>query len=301
VTICIAALFRWNYGTNEQPNWQYAALAISDRMITTGDVTYEPNQTKIAQFTPTTMGLIAGDYSISPERIANLYGHAVQEIKLKQAEDIYLAPLGLNSDSFLAQQKDMAPHFVSLLTEQMQAYPGEDVDALIIGAHDGIINIYGVDRMGIVYCYDDVGFAAIGSGSGHVKSRLTQVGYTSHNLEIAPALAITYAAKKISQVAPGVGVHEDIHLVFKDHYEMLPYDWWVAVRDLYDEYRPKAEALSQEYVTKLRDTIIKPKTTVQNESEKGIAGSDAQANERPSAPAAQAAPRNEAGPKLIKS
>jgi len=213
VTVCIAALSQWNYGTRANPDPGHLVIVLTDRMITAGDVQYEPQQTKHAHITPNILLVIAGDYSThsraikkitehfqiipsaSPESVAIFYGRSIQELKLKEAEDLYLAPLGLNSDSFLAQQKDMAPHFVSLLTEQMQAYRGEEIDALVVGSERGAVAIYAVDTKGMISCHDDVGFAAIGSGSWHAKSRLMQFGHVNSNT-FATALTVTYAAKK---------------------------------------------------------------------------------------------------------
>lgn len=312
MTVCVAALCRWNYGTAAEGDTRHAVIVMTDRMITAGDVQYEPPQTKHAHITPTIMLVIAGDYSLhsqaikktvqrfetsssaTPEQVAAFYGRAIQSIKLKEAEDIFLAPLGLNSDSFLAQQKDMAPHFVSLLTDQMQAYRGEETDALIIGASDGVVDIYGVDAKGMVACRNDVGFAAIGSGSWHVKSRLMSVGY-SNSSSFAAALSFVYAAKKAAEVAPGVGRNTDILLVFKNGYEKLRPDVANKLHELYAEYAPKAYALGTEYIEKVQDYISKPIVQDSDEQPKGLPGGNAQTNERDTPPAAETPQRNEAG------
>jgi len=213
MTVCITTLFQWNYGSRHSARPAPAALVVTDRMITAGDVQYEPQQTKTAQITPHTLLVIAGDYSLhsqalkatfvnfredrtaSPEDIARFYARKIQEIKTREAEDLYLAPLGLNTDTFLAQQKEMAPHLASHLTEQMQSYRGEEVDALVIGSSGDYVQLYGIDSKGIISCFDDVGFAAIGSGAWHAKSRLMQAGYTNQTV-FARAAALTFAAKK---------------------------------------------------------------------------------------------------------
>ena len=64
MTVCIATLFQWNYASKDTPAVGTAALVLTDRMITAGDVQYEPRQTKIAHITPTTLLVIAGDYSL---------------------------------------------------------------------------------------------------------------------------------------------------------------------------------------------------------------------------------------------
>jgi 20S proteasome alpha/beta subunit len=234
VTVCIAALFRWNYAPAGEPErLGVAAITASDRMITAGDVQYEPQQLKVAHVTERILILIAGDFSmhtqaikatiaqtrgnpnVKPHDVAVIYGKAVQAIKHRQAEDLFLAPLGLNTDTFFAQQKEMSEPFVSTLTSQMQNYRGDDVEALVVGSDNDIAQIYAVESNGVVNCFDDVGFAAIGIGAWHAKSRLMQFGYTNM-ARFAPALAAVLAAKKSAEIAPGIGSNTDIHLIFKD-------------------------------------------------------------------------------------
>lgn len=304
VTVCIAAIFSWNYSTLASPQPGPAAMILSDRMITAGDVQYEPQQTKVAYITPRVLLVIAGDYSLhsqairktaehfqkdpnaSPECVAVFYGRSVQALKLKEAEDLYLAPLGLNSDSFLAQQKDMAPHFVSLLTDQMQAYRGEEVDSLIVGSAGSVIDIYGVDTKGMIACYNDVGFAAIGSGAWHAKSRLMQAGYVN-TTSFAAALSFGFAAKKAAELAPGIGVNTDITLVFKSGYEHLRPDVANRVHELYLEYIPKVHALGGEYINKVQEFISKPTLQLAGNLSKGVPGGNAQTVEGASTPAAE--------------
>jgi hypothetical protein len=223
VTVCIATLFQWNYAdAGQPPNFGMAAIAASDRMITAGDVQYEPSQQKVLFLFPRIIILVAGDYSLhtqalkstiaqlkgtqnpEPKNVAAIYGGAVQAVQRKAAEDMILAPLGLNTDSFLAQQKDMSNAFVSDIAHQLQNYVGEEVEALVVGiGGDDTAQIYEINRHGNVSCYDDVGFAAIGIGGWHARSRLMQTGFVKV-LNFAPALAATYAAKKAAEIAPGV-------------------------------------------------------------------------------------------------
>lgn len=120
MTVCVAALFNFLY----PDGLGKVAVVMCDRKITTGDVEYEPNQQKIAYVTKRAIITIAGDYSIhseairltteqlkdrqdaAPQAVASIYGQAIQSVKRKQAEDIYLAPLGSNIDMFLAQQNE---------------------------------------------------------------------------------------------------------------------------------------------------------------------------------------------------
>jgi hypothetical protein len=199
-------------------------------MITAGDVEYEPNQLKVAYISKNAIIVIAGQYPMHsqalkelvkradikaetpPETIANLYGKAIQKIRMRLAEDAILAPFGMNTDTFIAQQRDMSAGFVERITTQIQEFQGPAIEALVIGMEYNQAEIWGVDYQGTARCFDDVGFHAIGIGAGHASLSLMQTGYTN-NWRFPDALAATYNAKKIAETAPGVGSHTDIHLI----------------------------------------------------------------------------------------
>jgi 20S proteasome alpha/beta subunit len=272
VTVCIAGIFTWNYAAADKPpDLGSAALVFSDRMLTAGDVQYEPSQQKVAHINSTTLISVAGDFAIhseaikdtlkktdsktSPQNIATIYGQAIQTIKRREAEDLYLAPLGLNTDTFLAQQREMSEPFVSVLREQMQNHRSEEVAALVVGSdvvHDQrSVRIFEVNTHGMVSCHDDVAFAAIGSGAWHAKSRLMQFGWVRQIL-LAPALSAVYAAKKAAEVAPGVGKNAtDMQIVFRDHIEYLREDVAKELPNFYRRYEEKHADLSRRVIEEL--------------------------------------------------
>jgi 20S proteasome alpha/beta subunit len=314
VTVCVAALFRWNYSTAPGViNHGVAALTLSDRMITAGDVQYEPQQQKIAQLNARTLALIAGDFSIHsqaiqkvakdvakridlhPSEIARLYGRAIQEIKLQQAEDIFLAPLGLNTDTLLAQQRDISADFVDGIKRQMQGYRGEDVEALIVGGDGTNAHVYGVDTRGIINCADDVGFGAIGIGAWHAKSILMQLGYVNTFI-LAPALAAAYAAKKAAEIAPGVGWATDINLVFNDHTEPMVPVLFEGIEGIYRDYLSELMGLRERNVTRLAEVINSLSSEPKNAEGIRPIGESPQGNGGPSAATTEAAPGNEEAP-----
>ncbi len=278
VTVCVAALFRWNYGTKDSPSLGVAAITASDRKITAGDVEYEPQQLKIAFITPRAIVLIAGDYSlhseailetrkqirddfsVPPQNIALIYGRSIQAIKRRQAEDLYLAPLGMNTDTFIAQQRELSESFVDRVTRQIQNYKGEDVEALIVGSDGENAHIYAVDTRGMISCLNDVGFAAIGIGAWHAKSRLMQAGYVN-TVTFAPALSAVLAAKKAAEVAPGVGTDTDIHIIFKSNVETLRRDIAIKLLELYESYKNERLSLDQRTVNELQNFIDSLGTT----------------------------------------
>jgi 20S proteasome alpha/beta subunit len=276
VTVCVATLFHWNYASaGEAARFGVGGIAASDRMITAGDVKYEPHQLKFAEMTPRTIVLVAGDYAVhsqaiqntvkmvktsrdqSPENIARLYGKSIQAIKQREAEDLYLAPLGMNSDTFVAQQKDMTDGFIERITSQLQSYEGEFVEALLIGSDTENAHLYSIDTRGIAHCMDDVGFAAIGIGAWHAKSRLMQMGYTNRS-NLAPALAATFSAKRAADIAPGVGETTDVRIVLKDGHFPL---WDHVSSKMHDLYKHVADGVSElvvEAVKELDEFITNP-------------------------------------------
>jgi 20S proteasome alpha/beta subunit len=273
VTVCIATLFQWNYAVKGEPNmYGTCALVASDRMITAGDVEYEPQQLKVAYIAPNAMLLIAGQYPThtqaiqqvvkqlrsrpesTPETIAALYGKAIQKIRLQLAEDKYLAPFGMNTDTFIAQQRDMSQAFVATITQQLQDFDGPDTEALIVGTEEDRAQIWSVDYKGTSRCFDDVGFHAIGIGAGHASLSLMQAGYTNQWF-FANALATIYAAKKVAETAPGVGTNTDIHLVNKFGAAKL---WPAAFESLekgYQKYREANAKLVLDAVQELHEAM----------------------------------------------
>lgn len=321
VTVCIAALFNWNYSPPGEPPKDIgkAALVASDRMITTGNVQYEPNQSKFSRIADNAIILISGDYSIhsealkdthaqlkgdqtrAPKDIAIIYGRAIQAIKRRQAEDIYLAPLGLNTDSFLGQQKEFSIELTNAIIQNLQSFEGEEVDAIVIGSSilsggpNAVTQIHLVDTKGRVSCEDDVGFAAIGIGAWHARSRLMQAGYTS-NFSFAQSLAAIYGAKKSSEISPGVGVYTDFQLVLRD--AIIPLWPHVAdkLRDLYLDFEDKRRVLVTDAVNQLQDFINLPHTQPEAlDVEKGQIARNKDSNGSSAAPAPKAAQGNEVG------
>ena len=248
----------------------YAAITASDKMITAGDVQYEPSQQKVAEITPRILLLIAGDFAThseaiqatkadlkgdenaSPHRVAIIYGQALQRIKRREAEDIFLAPFSMNTDSFLSQQNDLKDSFVSDLKDQLQGFQGQDVESLIVGTDDISPHIYWVDRNGSVRCMDDVSFHAIGIGAWHAKSQLMQAKYIK-NTYFSTALTQIYAAKRRAEIAPGVGALTDIHIVGRGVHVPLNPDLMKQLEIQYQAYSKKHDKISEKSANNLQE------------------------------------------------
>ena len=146
----------------------------------------------------------------------------------------------------------------------------------------------------MVSCLDDLGYGAIGIGAWHAKSRFMQSRYTNASY-LSVALATAYAAKRSAEVAPGVGKQAtDINFITRDGWLRI----WPRVapklRAIYDQYAHGRGILEQIGIDQLQAAITDPHRD--EPEEQGTAqssGGSAQADERPSAPATEAAPKDE--------
>jgi hypothetical protein len=220
----------------------------SDRMITTGDIEYEPLLTEQTPVRTSTLKVIhlsnsiavmtAGDVSIHSEIIQNLtktvgaritqdpsnwwnlgevtqiYVRYYDDLRRRRAESAILSPLGLSNETFIDRQSGMSSEFIQTITHQLTTFDMPIVEAIITGvdregSHIYVLNNYNRNRSCLVSCADIIGFAAIGSGSHHAESSFMLAGH-HRNSPIPDTLFLTYLAKKRAEVAPGVGAETDM-------------------------------------------------------------------------------------------
>lgn len=126
MTVCVAVI-----------SVDSAVLGMSDRMLTAGDVQFQPSSSKIWQLTNSITMMVAGDIGtqteihadvvksvtsaltqqpkewLRVETVAEYYRHAYFGLQRRRAERRILEPLGLNTHSFLARQSSMDTDLVS--------------------------------------------------------------------------------------------------------------------------------------------------------------------------------------------
>jgi hypothetical protein len=236
VTVCIAAIAEKN-----------TLIGVSDRMLTAGDVEFEPGQAKMWAFSSSIWALIAGDMGIQAEifkrtgmevhgwinaeptkwvavkDVAESYCKHYRELLRTQAEAAILRPLGLDFPSFLAKQSSMQGDLVASVAERLSTYEfSSALETIFIGRdNDGPLNPNGEK---LVYCqlYEadgskltsltTVGFAAIGIGKFHAESQFMFSGHWPSKA-FHETLLLSYAAKKRAEVAPGVGKDTDMVVI----------------------------------------------------------------------------------------
>jgi hypothetical protein len=234
VTVCVAAL-----GSGR-------VVGVSDRMITAGDIQYEPQQAKVWPLTSSIAAMYSGDTAIQTEvlkdtalrigpkisanptewlsvrEVAQTYGECFQTARLIRAERAILRPLGLTTQLFLDQMQTMDSDVVRQLVNKLDSYQFfEPNSALIVGVdEDGYqepgkkrayAHIY-VAHEAEVTCQDRVGFAAIGIGTSHAESQFMFAGYDS-KWTFPKTLLLAHAAKKRAEASPGVGRATDMFAI----------------------------------------------------------------------------------------
>jgi hypothetical protein len=299
MTVCIAAMFNWNYGDLKTPNFGKAILTVADRQLTAGDVEYEPRQLKMSFLTSRALLLFAGDVTVHSEAvlrtmrqvqavpesdpgiIAELYAGFLREIKFRYGVQKYLSPLGLDQESFYSSHRDFAPEFLGRLTDQLQSYDGPSTEAIIAGTDGNSLQIWVVDEESKVSNHSDIGFAAIGIGAWHAKSTLMAARFTN-NLPFAAVLAFAYAAKKRAQIAPGVGNETDIHLITKQGWEPLLPETKTFLQNTYTEFEERRDKLALEMIEKIDDFIAKKSTSSPKEQQSPTSPIDDPSHQPPS-------------------
>ncbi len=184
VTICIASM-----SVFELDNYNYPMLiTATDRMLTSGDIQFEPYQTKVATLHTGILALVAGDASfqisvvndtfdllegevdVTVKRAAEVYSEVFSRYRREQAELKYLSPLGLTIESFFQNQKHMSQETIDNIMYKLEGN-GISAHAIISGVDPkGYVHIYTVKDPGKIVCQVAVGFAAIGAGEWHAQS-----------------------------------------------------------------------------------------------------------------------------------
>jgi len=202
----------------------------ADRMITAGDIQYEPPQTKIYLLGPRVFALTAGDLipqsAICKRTFAEFQGnsnasvldvaegyarHFVDYLRNRNVAE-FLTPVGLTLEEF---HKNLAKENTAFTKDTLRRlYSSELETETIIAGIDALgPHIYKViDPTGVVETHDDVGFASIGVGAWHAQSQFMQMAYT-RTWSFPWTLFLIYLAMKRSQIAPGVGKAIDMWMI----------------------------------------------------------------------------------------
>lgn len=276
MTVCVAAICE--SGT---------ILTASDRMITSQDVQFEPEYQKWVGLTNSIVAMVAGDSILQTEIIrlllpeigrritanpaewlnvrdaAILYTNYYNEIRQRRVETNILAPLFLDRQIFISRQQEMLPEFVREIGATLLSFEMPEIWTIIAGVDTSGPHIY-VIRNADIYCYDAIGFAAIGIGQGHANSQFMLARHTTIR-PLPQTLLLTYTAKKRAEVAPGVGTDTDMNMVGPQLGSLTPIGQHVQqelekeyqkIRDGENRLTTEAEERIVRYVEELTEAAI---------------------------------------------
>ena len=127
-----------------------------------------------------------------------------QEIRKRQIEERILKPKGFeNLEHFYQVQSRLIPD-VAMTTQMRIDQYKYGLEILVAGVDNDRARLYGIFDPGTSYCFDSIGFHAIGSGAPHALNTLI-VREANGGERLHETIMIVYEAKKISERAPGVG------------------------------------------------------------------------------------------------
>jgi len=278
LTVCIAVIYNDN-----------AVLGASDRMLTGGDIQFEPPARKIFPVTKSIAIMTAGDASIqaqlierdynfvkekveaepnnwiSVEEVAKNHRDSYIRLRRERAEIEILAPYNLDYQLFLDRQDDLSDDFVRDISYKLENFTlvDEDVASIITGVDDTGPHIYVVSNDHLSSS-DTVGFAAVGIGRHHSLSHLMLAKH-SRNTPEAKALLSLHRAKKKAEVSPGVGEETDMFVAGPNKgtfnwlvpTEALKVDIVSDLDGFYDSYKTNLEAIDKADEQKVQDYLSK--------------------------------------------
>jgi 20S proteasome alpha/beta subunit len=226
MTVCIAAV------CNVGPGKPVFVVAASDRMITIGEIEYEPDQTKAVELGTSTIGLLAGDMQVHaavvPETMAQLKELTsnrdpprltVQEIaeayakqfayyRRSLAEREVLFPRGWDFERFARLQSTLPHYQVQDIDARLVAH-ALDASAIIAGLDHTGAHIYVVRDPGVAESFNTPFFACIGTGRDIARTQFMLAKFEKR-WPLPNALWLTFSAKARAEVAGGVGPQTDL-------------------------------------------------------------------------------------------
>ena len=256
MTICIAA----------NCDKRTAVVVASDRMLSAPFLTLEFDhpEAKIDQLSKTCVGLTAGDALVATDLYAGSAGLANQlqdpqvqliaenikkrfvDIRKNLINERVFQPRGLSLDDFYlgGMIKHIPSDLAMLLDSQVQQ--GRLEASIIVAGVDGSgAHIYGVEDPGTSACYDRLGYHA--TGSGHRHALLNLVSARQHwTLGINQTVHNVFEAKKQAELAQGVGIATEMHVITASGIRILTADDLNALGALHKKkIKPEMEEVTK--------------------------------------------------------
>jgi len=228
------------------------AIAVSDRMLSTSDMTltFERDEPKIEIITNKSLVLTAGTIdepdlirdvkqkARGKERIrdiADLFKEAYKDLRCKHIEDEILNPLaGLNTfREYNERQRILHDSMVFDLNERIRKYD-VGLALLLVGLDDQKGHIISIMNPGMWKNFDNLGFLYLDMGERHADNVFAWYQYTL-GIPLNDALYISFEAKKKSEVAGGVGQSTDMMIIDDDGIKVVEEATIDKLEEIYNE------------------------------------------------------------------
>lgn len=226
-------------------------VALSDRMVTTGDMTlgFESPNRKAEVITDRSAVLIAGsvhepdlvrdarERAKGKDRvrdIAEVFVGLYQELRTKRIEDeILKARIGIKSFSEYHQKQQMLHESVILETNHLISEFDLGLDLILVGVDDRA-HVSHIDNPGRWHSWDNLGYCTVGMGDRHAENVFAWYKHSS-NVPVSEALYIAFEAKKKAEMAGGVGPTTDAIIVKDDGVHLVKDETLKVLQGIYDE------------------------------------------------------------------
>jgi hypothetical protein len=183
--------------------------------------------------------------------IAQALGQGFGAARGQKLEQQRLSLRGLTLQTFYANHTSLNQNIVALLDNQMSQY-NLGLELLLAGVDPSGAHIYSVMHPGPPEnLHDTIGYAAVGSGTIHALQSLIGFGHSA-DAEYHQTVFRVYAAKRRSEVAPGVGLDTDMAVISGSGIHWLTVDELQQLSEIYDEYEKATSTELQKQLKNFR-------------------------------------------------
>lgn len=260
-----------------------AVVAVSDKMVTAGDIEFEHSEPKIEKLTNRCVALTAGSALAHVElfdKVRGLLGSAddtaisdiVEIIKREyvalrkqKIEEEILKPRGLTLSAFIEHMNDFPVGFSSNIDQYIDKRE-YNVTAIVCGIDNEGAHLYRIIDPGTEDRFDAIGFVAIGIGRKHAEGSLIR-NKCFQSTPLNRAVYYAVEAKINAEVAPGVGSETDATIIDENGSTELSEGQISELRKMYED---KVKPVKLEGLLKKVDQLQLQGTPPTNCNKEGV-------------------------------
>ena len=244
------------------------AVIAADGMVTLGGfIEFEHTVPKIAQPSPFSVAMVAGDTLLgtrlargvagefagaapNTSEVAGRLAQRYVEMRRAELEHQILSLRGLDLQTYYGNHQGLNGNITAMLDNQMSQF-NLGIELLVAGVDSGGAHIFSIENPGHPERQHDViGYAAIGSGGIHAVQAM--IGFRhSPVTPLKETVFQVYAAKRRAEVAPGVGLDTDMAIISRNGTTILDELTLTKLKDMYTQYGEITETALKTELEKL--------------------------------------------------